>query len=87
MEAIELEQLLDPLDRPIYGARAIGRVINKTERQVKYMASQGQIPVSHAGRSLYSTLRRLLAFVNGYPQPAEARIVPHGGREHREARI
>lgn len=57
--------LLDPLDKPIFGLKAIAEAIGESERRTQYLAAKGYIPVSHAGRLTYSTLRRLLRFVNG----------------------
>jgi hypothetical protein len=48
-------------DRPIWGAVAIGKIINRTPAQVYHLTEQGAIDVSKAGfRLLVSTKRRLL---------------------------
>ena len=52
---------LDPLDRPVWGAEAIGQILNLTKNQVFYKAKRRLIDVDFCGRSIRSTPRRLLA--------------------------
>jgi hypothetical protein len=52
---------LDPLDRPIYGAKAISAALDgaMSESDIFYAAKRGLIPVMFEGRRLVTTLRRL----------------------------
>jgi hypothetical protein len=50
----------DPLDRPVYGATAIGRIINRTPAQVYHSYERGYLDADKFGRILRSTPRRLL---------------------------
>ena len=39
------------LDRPLWGAAAIGAEINRTERQAHYMLERGLLPAEKVGKS------------------------------------
>ena len=47
------------LDRPIWGAAAIGAEINRTERQAFYLLEAGLIPGEKVGKVWVTTRRRL----------------------------
>lgn len=51
---------VDDLDRLIYGAKAIGHVVNLTERQAYHALEQGYLDGDKFGRKWRSTKRRLL---------------------------
>jgi hypothetical protein len=50
----------DHLDIPVWGAKAIGEVINKPEKATFYLLMKGYLPAEKVGESLVSTPRRLL---------------------------
>ena len=51
----------DPmLDTPVWGAQAIGAVINRSKRQTFYVLEQGLIDADKVGNRWCSTPRRLL---------------------------
>jgi hypothetical protein len=50
----------DDLDRPIYGARNIGVVVNLTERQAFHALEKGYLDGDKFGKKWRSTKRRLL---------------------------
>jgi len=52
--------LIDDLDRPIYGAKDIGAVVNLSERQTYHALEQGYLDGDKFGRKWRSTKRRLL---------------------------
>jgi hypothetical protein len=62
----DLKNIVDPLDRPIWGARAFGDVINKNESQTFYLLGKKRAdgtPLLDADRvngQYVSTPRRLL---------------------------
>ena len=47
------------LDEPIWGASAIGKVINRSPRQTIHLLQTSQIPAARVGRWWVSTRRRL----------------------------
>jgi hypothetical protein len=53
------EVILDPLDRPIWGVKAIAKVIHTDERKCWHLIRIGQLPVNRAGNRVFSTLRAL----------------------------
>ena len=53
------EVVLDPLDRPIWGVKAIAKVIDTDERKCWHLIRIGQLPVNRAGNRVFSTLRAL----------------------------
>jgi hypothetical protein len=55
------------LDEPVWGAAAIGKVINRSPRQTYHLLQTGQIPATQVGRQYVSTRRRL----RGRVTPAE----------------
>jgi hypothetical protein len=48
------------LDRPVWGAKAIGEVVNKSEKQAFYLLSRKLLPAEKIGESWVSTPRKLL---------------------------
>jgi hypothetical protein len=57
---LESVELVDDLDRPIYGAKKIGAVVNLNERQTFHALEQGYLDGDKFGRKWRSTKRRLL---------------------------
>jgi hypothetical protein len=53
------------LDTPIWGAREIGAVLNRSERKTFYLLEAGLLPAEKVGKSWVTTRRRLLALVQG----------------------
>jgi len=53
------------LDRPIWGAKNIGAVINRTERQTFHALEKGLLPAEKIGKTWVSTPRRLLSRIVG----------------------
>ena len=53
--------IIDPLDRNVWGAAAMGEVIGKTTGQTFYLLENGLIDADKVGRQWRSTPRRLLA--------------------------
>jgi hypothetical protein len=58
------------LDRPLWGAREIGAVLNRSERKTYYMLEQGLLPATKVGKVWVTTPRRLMALVNGAVEAA-----------------
>jgi hypothetical protein len=51
----------DPqIDKPLWGAKAIAAVINRSERQTFYLLEQGRLDADKVGATWTSTIRRLL---------------------------
>jgi hypothetical protein len=50
----------DPLDRPIWGAKAIGEAINRTRDQAYHLLEKGYLDADKVGGTWVSSLRRLL---------------------------
>lgn len=50
---------IEPQDKPIWGAKAIGEKIGLSERQAFYMLEKKLLPGEKVGRQWVSTLRRL----------------------------
>jgi hypothetical protein len=57
---LESVEPVDDLDRPIYGAKNIGAIVNLTERQAFHALEQGYLDGDKFGRKWRSTKRRLL---------------------------
>jgi len=55
----------DDLDRPIWGAEAIGKAANLKPRQAYHALEKGYLPASKAGRKWFTTNRRLRARFSG----------------------
>ncbi len=55
----------DDLDCPIWGARAIGKVIGKGARATHYLLEAGRLDATKIGRQWVSTPRRLRAGLVG----------------------
>jgi hypothetical protein len=53
------------LDRPIYGAEAIGREIGLSKTRTFYALEKKLLPASKLGKIWFTTPRRLRAFLNG----------------------
>jgi hypothetical protein len=49
----------------VWGAEAIGRVINKPARQAFYLLENGHLPAKKTGGSWSASRRRLIAEVTG----------------------
>jgi len=56
---------LDPLDRPIYGATAIGRVMGLKPRQAFHALENGYLDADKFGGRWMSTPRRLRRIAEG----------------------
>ena len=56
---------IDPQDRPIYGAAAIGRVMDLTTRQAFHPLENGYLDADKFGGKWISTPRRLRRVANG----------------------
>ncbi|MGE3993407.1 MAG: hypothetical protein AB7F49_36545 [Pseudorhodoplanes sp.] len=52
------------LDRPIYGAKAIGDEVGLQERQAYYRLEKGDLPAEKLGNTWVSTPRRLRGRLN-----------------------
>jgi hypothetical protein len=57
---LESVEPVDDLDRPIYGAKKIGAVVNLTERQAFHALERGYLDGDKFGKKWRSTKRRLL---------------------------
>jgi hypothetical protein len=61
---------IDDLDRPIWGARAIANIIEKSVTQTQYLLAQGLLDADKIGKQWASTPRRLLSqFGGGVREP------------------
>ena len=60
---------VDP-DRPLWGARAIGAEIDRTERQAFYMLESGHLPGTKVGKTWVSTPRKLRERITGETEAA-----------------
>jgi hypothetical protein len=56
---------IDLNDVPIWGAREIGAVLNRSERKTYYMLEAGLLPAKKIGKTWVSSRRQLLALVQG----------------------
>jgi hypothetical protein len=56
---------ISDLDRPVWGAKAIAEVVNRTERQTSYLLEKKLLPATKVGKLWTSTPRRLLGLVQG----------------------
>jgi len=56
----DLDQIIDDLDRPIWGASAISGVIGRSESETNYLLINRRIDASKNGGRWVSTPRRLL---------------------------
>jgi hypothetical protein len=56
----DAKDILDQLDRPIWGAHAIGRVIGRSETEASYLLQKGLLPASKVGKYWVTTARRLM---------------------------
>jgi hypothetical protein len=66
--------MIDDLDRPIWGAREIGKVINRTRQQTFHLLEKGGLPAKKVGKLWVSTPRMLLEYL----------ILKEDSREERE---
>ena len=55
-----LKEIIDAMDRPVWGAEAIGQVIDRSEQETFYLLGNGLIDASKVGGRWTSTPRRLL---------------------------
>jgi hypothetical protein len=62
----------DYLDRPLWGAKAIGEEINKSQRETFHLLESGLLPARKLGKFWITTPRQLRAFIAGLP-PATAK--------------
>jgi hypothetical protein len=62
---------VDPLDEPIWGARAIGEVIGRSEKSTYWLLDKGVLPATRVGKAWVSTRRRLRAAI-GVSAPQDA---------------
>jgi hypothetical protein len=53
------------LDAPVWGAEAIGRVINRPARQTFHLLESGALPAKKIGGRWTAIPRRLLAAISG----------------------
>jgi hypothetical protein len=53
------------LDTPVWGAAAIGQVINRPPRPTFHLLEAGQLPAEKIGGRWVSTPRRLLGRIHG----------------------
>lgn len=58
------KEIVDPIDRPVWGAEAIGRVIGRSEAETFHLLSAGHIDANKIGGRWTSTPRRLLSSLN-----------------------
>jgi hypothetical protein len=56
----DLKEIVDPLDRPIWGAEAFGRVIRRSESEAFYLLKHRLLDATKVGGRWTSTPRRLL---------------------------
>lgn len=56
----DLKDIVDPPDRPVWGAEAIGRVIDRTEGQAFHILNARLVDADKVGGRWVSTPRRLL---------------------------
>jgi hypothetical protein len=61
------EGLLDPLDRPVWGAEAIGAVVGKTEAEAFHLLGTKVLDADKAGGRWVSTPRRVLKSIGCEP--------------------
>jgi hypothetical protein len=65
----------DDLDKPIYGAKNIGVVVNLTERQAFHALEKGYLDGDKFGKKWRSTKRRLLN-LSRKPAPSSTPKIP-----------
>jgi hypothetical protein len=58
--ATDLKDIVDVLDRPVWGAEAIGRVINRSTSETFHLLNKKRVDASKIGKIWTSTPRRLL---------------------------
>jgi hypothetical protein len=62
---ISAESTADDLDKPLWGAAAIGEEIDKTPSQTFQLLEAGHLPATKIGRQWVSTKRRLRQRIGG----------------------
>jgi hypothetical protein len=67
---------LDPLDKPIRGAKAIGKAIGENERVAFNLLQGHQLPATKVGRHWTTTARRLIARFNEDVPPTKPAAPP-----------
>jgi hypothetical protein len=55
----------EELDRPIWGAKNIGKPMNLKPRQTYHLLEQGHLPATKVWQTWVSTLRKLRARIDG----------------------
>jgi hypothetical protein len=60
METNDPKKFIDPMDRPVWGASAIGRVINRSESK-HYLLKNRLVDADKVGKNWMSTPRCLLS--------------------------
>jgi hypothetical protein len=66
----DLDAILEDPDI-IWGADAVGKVINRTKRQAHYMLETGALPARKVGGRWVASRRKLLLFLETYPKSAD----------------
>lgn len=61
----ETKQTADDADDIVWGAVNIGRVINRTARQVFHLHARGLIPTQSVGRQIVGSRSKLRAYLAG----------------------
>jgi hypothetical protein len=56
----------------VWGARAIGEAINRTEHQASYLLERKQLPAKKTGGLWCASRSRLIAHVTGSKEPLDA---------------
>jgi hypothetical protein len=56
----DLKKIVGDRDRPVWGAEAIGKVIDRSESETFYLLASGQLDASKVGGRWVSTVNRLL---------------------------
>lgn len=56
---------IDPLDKPIWGAKKIGQIVNRDEPETFYLLGRGLLDADKKGKFWTSTPRRLLRGFQG----------------------
>jgi hypothetical protein len=65
-----LDNILDPLDLPLWGVPRIAKALGLTERQARHKIDRHLLPVEKIGGQYVSTPRRLRALIHGDWKPA-----------------
>jgi hypothetical protein len=60
-ETTDPKKFIDPMDRLVWGAHAIARVIDRSESKTNYLLKKGLLDADKRGKAWVSTPRRLLS--------------------------